>query len=203
MRRLYLFSELFANCLICILAPLKHIWDYESFARAFLYVYLSFADPPRILELIIERFRKVIQFSDCWDLRVKFAIIAVLKEWINVDNGGDFASPAIRQALYSFVQSEAKGVLETPLTKLLALLDPVSERVASKDSVPPALLPAKPEPVLITDVNPIEVARQMTLIEVLYALQLIIFIIHFSIFQFVKLRESLFAGRLIQQDQTL
>lgn len=148
-----------------LLAPLKNIWDYEAFARAFLYVYLSFAQPHHILELIIERFRKVAQFSDCWDLRVKFAIIAVIKEWINVDNGGDFASPAMRQTLYSFVQSEAKGVLESPLSKLMALLDPTSERVVHQEGTPPAILPAKSEPILITDVNPIEVARQMTLIE--------------------------------------
>lgn len=100
------------------IAPLKNIWDYEAFLRAFLYVFPTFTTPLQVVQLLIERFMRVIEFTDCYDLRVRFAIIQVFKTWLQIDQGIDFTDPQTRSALLEFIDREAVGTLDGPLRKL-------------------------------------------------------------------------------------
>jgi len=58
--------------------------------RSFLYVFPTFTTVHQVLSMLIDRFTRVTEYPDCFDLRVKYAIIQVFKFWINLDLGKDF-----------------------------------------------------------------------------------------------------------------
>jgi hypothetical protein len=85
-----------------LLAPIKSIWDHEAYLRSFLYTFRSFAKPADVMKMLVERFKKPPPFVDCYDIRLRFGIIFVLKKWIAIDRGIDFLKEEMRKYARAF-----------------------------------------------------------------------------------------------------
>ncbi|KNC48161.1 uncharacterized protein AMSG_04390 [Thecamonas trahens ATCC 50062] len=156
--------------------------------HAIILTYKSYASSHELLTALIERFQTggSLEYEEPEDsVMIKFRVLNALKLWVTSGYVDFFDDLSLRDALFGFLKSIAADDSDEPLVKLAIAVSTAYEKTADRfsgpsadaeayftsghhreDSPPPPLLPADFAVVRsLFDLDPLEVARQLTLME--------------------------------------
>eukprot|EP01124_Arcella_intermedia_P009174 TRINITY_DN15952_c0_g1_i1.p1 TRINITY_DN15952_c0_g1~~TRINITY_DN15952_c0_g1_i1.p1 ORF type:complete len:1775 (-),score=412.71 TRINITY_DN15952_c0_g1_i1:1327-5910(-) len=144
-------------------SPLKALWDYNKFLKCFLVGFQSFMTPHDLLHKLISRFNSLIETPDGYDYTVKASVLLVLREWVRIDYGSDFNGDILH--LYDkFSKSNEHSDFGIALAQLGKYLKSITIPKNSKPTPPPIFEPSQ-KIQTVYDINQLELARQLTLME--------------------------------------
>eukprot|EP01125_Pyxidicula_operculata_P015566 TRINITY_DN5298_c0_g1_i1.p1 TRINITY_DN5298_c0_g1~~TRINITY_DN5298_c0_g1_i1.p1 ORF type:complete len:1157 (-),score=176.02 TRINITY_DN5298_c0_g1_i1:1379-4849(-) len=143
--------------------PLKAIWDYDRFLHQFLIVYPSFISLSHLLEKLFNRFEDIAPSIDGRDGLVKSSILKIIHHLVWVERASDWSSKS--KLLYdSFKLKVGKSYSSTLLG--IDELWKQYQTTPSSYSPPNSHEPSSTSSISsILDLNPIDLARQLTVIE--------------------------------------
>eukprot|EP01130_Rhizamoeba_saxonica_P006063 TRINITY_DN2402_c0_g2_i1.p1 TRINITY_DN2402_c0_g2~~TRINITY_DN2402_c0_g2_i1.p1 ORF type:complete len:1540 (-),score=356.43 TRINITY_DN2402_c0_g2_i1:72-4364(-) len=149
--------------LIPINSPLKMFWDYEEYLRDFLIVYRIFISPENFVSIIIQKYEYLIRDISGYDNQSKSTLLYVLKLLVLNDltiiNNEDIKGEILKllhttDDEFTDEKSELLHIMEHPNDfHVQRLFDP-----------PQSILPASKN-YTISEVSPLELARQLTVME--------------------------------------
>ncbi|ORX41380.1 ras GEF [Piromyces finnis] len=157
-----------------------------NFTQSFLLTYRSFASSMEVIDALIKRFciKPPPQLNNPQDLKIwnekkampiRLRVCNVLKSWIetySLDLQGNADDAKAMDAVRQFFSSQTVGehaniantILKTLEKRDAGIVKKISISVSSKDA-PPPILPKNMNNFKFLDIDPLEIARQLTILE--------------------------------------
>lgn len=136
---------------------LLHVMDHNHFIHVFLTTFPTFLPRPKLLAFLRQNFEE--------SEPSRISIMHFMNEWLSLDSGADFKSVKMKENVKSFI-----SILPNFGNRYSQWAKNFTQKLESNYNSPPSLTDA-PEPILpknstfgVLDIDPVEMARQITLI---------------------------------------
>lgn len=156
-------------------AAIRELFEYDEFVRDWFMTFHIFLSPEEFLKLLRAKYVSALEdYEEEEGQEIIDAIIHILNLWVDLEKGADFdASPSLRSQFDDFValiekkDKEAANKLKESLVAAIEFLQNPPEPdvgnapapMLTKKKYPPGVVPP------ITELEPLELAKQMTLME--------------------------------------
>lgn len=155
---------------------LRNIFEYDHFVRDWLMTFHSFSNPKEFLDLLKQRYHQCFEESDPEDaIESAKAVMFIIKLWVRMEFAADFAlDETLCNSLKRFLDKEVSSKLPALSSETREFLEKNLEIFKNK---PEPDLKHAPQPIIpkrgkdatslgsISDVDPLEIARQITVME--------------------------------------
>jgi len=157
---------------------LRRVWNWGQFERDLLICHHVFTNSLSLMKLLREAYHRKqpqnIDENEC-DMKPASTVLTILTDWILMEYGSDFIMDDELVAEFEdFLNKDIIKDLPTEGTELQQLLHTAMQLsppypLNSAAQIPKSILPKKlAEPLQLVTLNPLELARQMTLVDELF-----------------------------------
>eukprot|EP01125_Pyxidicula_operculata_P019034 TRINITY_DN6861_c1_g1_i2.p1 TRINITY_DN6861_c1_g1~~TRINITY_DN6861_c1_g1_i2.p1 ORF type:complete len:1619 (-),score=357.53 TRINITY_DN6861_c1_g1_i2:49-4905(-) len=145
-------------------SPIKAFWSYDLFIYQFLLVFPTFVTPLEFFNQLVKKWNSLSRSVDCYDYSIRVSILKILKEWISLTCSLDFYNNGLVRKVDEFFESNYDGEHDRQIRTLQSILETYHCHSSHFVDPPPSILPDKTD-FIFMDVSPIEMARQLTILE--------------------------------------
>lgn len=157
-------------------SALSDVFDHDEFVRDWFMTFHSFVTPKEFLKQLRDRFDAIYEESDGEDAESQAEALAqILMIWLSIENAADFAQD---EELFKICSKFIDGKIKEKLPERASMLKKALETNTELFKNPPESdIKNAPAPIIpkrrdgagflsdISEVDPLEIARQMTLME--------------------------------------
>lgn len=154
--------------------PLRQLFEYETYVSNWFLTFQSFTTTKEFMSLLKARFHSAYEEGKDTDLAEMNAenVLSILKHWINMEYASDFAlDEDLSKSMLRFLEKDAREKFSDKVASIKVFYDNqlklFKERpIPNLTDAPTPIQPKKKEtPLTVFDMDPLEIARQITILE--------------------------------------